>query len=82
LGAQHEKTTLDPDTRTYRRCHLGLTIYLSFLEYEAMKKQTYVQALMRQPVAWIKASAATPNGHMTPMHILLHYVALRRMGEI
>jgi hypothetical protein len=47
-----------------------------------VKKQTYVQALMRQPVAWIKASAATPNGRMTRTHILLHYVALRRMGEL
>jgi hypothetical protein len=61
---------------------MGSSLYLLFLEHETMKKQTYVQALMRQPVAWIKASAATPNGHMTPMHILLHYVALRRMGEI
>ncbi len=47
-----------------------------------MKKQDYIQALMRQPAAWIKASAATPNGHMTRTHILLHYVALRRMGEL
>ena len=61
---------------------MGRAVHLLLLEHETMKKQAYIQALMRQPVAWIKASAATPNGRMTRTHILLHYVALRRMGEL
>ncbi len=36
LGAQHEKTTLDPSPRTYRRCRMGSSLYLVLLEYEAM----------------------------------------------
>lgn len=42
------------------------------------KKQKYIQALQDQPLAWVKLSAANPNKYMTRMHILLHYVVIRR----
>ena len=45
-----------------------------------MKKQITLECLMRQPVAWIQASAAQPNKFMSRTTILLHYVALRKLG--
>jgi len=47
-----------------------------------VKKQTMLKALLNCSPAWIKASAANPNKYMTRMDVLLHYVALRRMGEL
>jgi hypothetical protein len=46
-----------------------------------MKRQEYLSALMRlmRPDE-IKRSAAQPSAYMTRTHILLHYVALRRLG--
>lgn len=43
-----------------------------------MKKQKYLKALLDQPLAWVKLSAANPNKFMTRMDILLHYVVIRR----
>ena len=43
----------------------------------------YVSALIRLlNVDQIKASALNPNAYMTKTDILLHYVALRRIGGL
>jgi hypothetical protein len=47
-----------------------------------MKKQRYLAALLRQKPNWILLSAKNPNHYMTKTHVLLHYIALRKMGEI
>jgi hypothetical protein len=47
-----------------------------------MKRSEYLNALLRlMTVDEIKGSAAHPTAHMTRTHVLLHYVALRRLGE-
>ena len=51
---QHEKTTLDPSPRPYRRGRMGLTIYLLFLEYEAMKTLSWPH---------LRALGRTDNGN-------------------
>jgi hypothetical protein len=46
-----------------------------------MTRSEYLYALMHLMRAnEIKISAANPSAHMTRTHILLHYVALRRLG--
>lgn len=48
-----------------------------------MKKREYLNlllTLMRSEK--IKQSAQNPTPYMTKMHIKLHYLALRKMGEI
>lgn len=46
-----------------------------------MRRSTYLSALMRLlTVDQIKGSAANPSAHMTRTQVLLHYVALRRLG--
>lgn len=45
-----------------------------------MKKQKYLAALIGLlTVDEIKRSAASPSAYMTPMHIKLHHIALRRL---
>jgi hypothetical protein len=46
-----------------------------------MKKQRYLAALLRQKPDWILLSAKNPNHYMTKTHVLLHYIALRKIGE-
>ena len=46
------------------------------------RKQTYLRALMNQSAKWVLSSARQPNQWMTPMHIKLHYLALRKMGAL
>jgi hypothetical protein len=48
---------------------------------ERMMRSEYLAALMRlmRPDE-IKRSAASPSAYMTRTHVLLHYVALRRLG--
>lgn len=46
-----------------------------------MTKSEYLSALMRLlTVDEIKRSAQSPSAYMTRTHVLLHYVALRRLG--
>lgn len=45
-----------------------------------MKKQKYLALLLTIPVHIIIKSAANPNRFMTRTDVLLHYVALRRLG--
>jgi hypothetical protein len=45
-----------------------------------MKKQKYLAILLTIPVHTIIKSAANPNRFMTRTDVLLHYVALRRLG--
>jgi hypothetical protein len=47
-----------------------------------MKKQKYLAALLSQKPNWILLSANNPNHYMTKTQVLLHYIALRKMGEI
>ena len=47
-----------------------------------MKRSNYLAALMRQSPEWLRGSMAEPTRCMTRMHILLHGVALRRMGAL
>lgn len=47
-----------------------------------MTKQKYLSALVGLlTVDEIKRSAANPSAYMTPMHIKLHYIALRRLTK-
>jgi hypothetical protein len=43
-------------------------------------KQEYLEILLGLPTATIERSAANPTIYMTRVHVLLHYVALRRRG--
>jgi hypothetical protein len=47
------------------------------------KKSQYLSDLLRlMTPAEIRASAASPTRYMSRTHVLLHYVALRRLGAI
>ncbi|MDE2584083.1 MAG: hypothetical protein KGN39_01700 [Betaproteobacteria bacterium] len=46
------------------------------------RHQKALAFLLEQSTAWIYKSATHPNGHMSRFMILLHYVALRRRGEL
>lgn len=43
-------------------------------------KQEYLEILLGLPTATIQRSAANPTIYMTRVHVLLHYVVLRRRG--
>lgn len=43
-------------------------------------KRKYLTALMQQSPEWVKTSMDNPNKYMTRMDLLLHAVALRKMG--
>jgi hypothetical protein len=46
-------------------------------------KQKYLSDLIRLlSVDQIKLSASQPSAYMTSTHIKLHYVALRKLGEL
>jgi hypothetical protein len=45
-----------------------------------LKRSYYLNLLMAHTPEWIAASAANPTAYMTKTDILLHYVALRRLG--
>jgi hypothetical protein len=45
-----------------------------------MTKRKYLALLMQQSPEWVRASMRAPGRHMRAMHVLLHRVALRRMG--
>ena len=46
-----------------------------------MKRSEYLKALFRlMTVSEIALSARDPSPYMTKNHILLHYVALRKLG--
>ena len=46
-----------------------------------MTRAKYLTAVMQLlTVPEIKRSAASPSAYMTRTHVLLHYVALRRLG--
>ena len=48
-----------------------------------MSRQKYLAALFSfMTVEEIRASAAQPSAYMTRTHVLLHYVALRRLGAL
>ena len=48
-----------------------------------MKRSKYLCALLHLlTVDEIKLSAAQPSAYMTRTHILLHYVALKRLGAM
>ena len=45
------------------------------------RRSAYLSALLRLlTVDQLKTSAANPSAYMTRTHIMLHYVAMRRMG--
>jgi hypothetical protein len=47
-----------------------------------MTRRQYLDALLRLMTAdEIRRSAQHPSAYMTPTHIALHYVALRRLQE-
>jgi hypothetical protein len=43
-----------------------------------MTKQEYRALLSQQPTHWIVRSMTHPSIHMTPMHVALHAIVLRR----
>jgi hypothetical protein len=48
-----------------------------------MKRSEYVSHLIRlMPASSIAWSAKHPNSYMSKTHVLLHYVALRQLGDI
>lgn len=47
-----------------------------------MKRSDYLAELLRQRPEWLRGSMAEPTRCMTRTHILLHAVALRRMGAL
>lgn len=47
---------------------------------ELMTRREYLAVLMRQRPELLRASMAAPSRYMTRTHVLLHAVALRRMG--
>jgi hypothetical protein len=48
-----------------------------------MSKREYLECVMRLLTPeQIRLSAATPTPHMRPIHIKLHYVALRRLNAL
>jgi hypothetical protein len=48
-----------------------------------MKRSEYVNHLIRlMPASTIAWSAKHPNKYMSKTHVLLHYVALRQLGDI
>ena len=48
-----------------------------------MSRQKYLAALLGLlTVEEIRASAAQPSAYMTRTHVLLHHVALRRLGAL
>ena len=48
-----------------------------------MKKQAYLSDVIRLlTVDQIKLSALNPSAYMTKTHIALHYIALRKLGEL
>ena len=46
------------------------------------KRSTYLAACMNQPIEWLISSAANPSQYMTRMHVILHHVAIRRLGGL
>ena len=42
------------------------------------KKRQYLNACISQPVSWLTLSASNPKNGMTKMHVLLHYLAIRK----
>lgn len=42
------------------------------------KKRRYFELAMQQPIDWLRASAANPSPYMTPMHVALVRLAVRR----
>lgn len=44
-----------------------------------MTKRQYLELAMRQPIAWLKASAANPGPYMRPRHVLLQRLAARKL---
>jgi hypothetical protein len=48
-----------------------------------MKRRQYLNALLRLMTAdEIRRSAENPSAYMSRIHVLLHYVALRRLGAL
>jgi hypothetical protein len=48
-----------------------------------MKKQKYLAALIGLlTIDEIRRSASSPSAYMTPMHIKLHHIALRRLTGV
>ena len=47
-----------------------------------MSKRRYLNLLLQMKPAYLRDSAANPTQYMQSIHIKLHYVALRRMGEL
>jgi len=44
------------------------------------KKRKYLKALEQFDSSWILKSAKNPNGYMTKVHVLLHYIVLKNRG--
>ena len=47
-----------------------------------MTKQQYLALCQEQTTSWLRQCAATPSTHMSPMHVTLIKIALRRRGEL
>jgi hypothetical protein len=65
------------------RAHWGAILHRNKPKGETMRKQKYLTALIQLlTVDEIKQSAQNPSTYMTPLHVKLHYVALRRLGHL
>ena len=47
-----------------------------------MTRRDYLAGLLRQSPEWLRGSMGEPTRYMTRTHVLLHAVALRRMGAL
>ena len=43
-------------------------------------KRKYLNACLTMPPEWLKLSIQFPSSYMTPVHILLHRIALRKLS--
>lgn len=46
--------------------------------YIISKKRQYLNLAMQQPIDWLRASVVSPTAYMTPMHVALVGLAIRR----
>lgn len=44
------------------------------------RKRQYLAMLLQQSPDWIRGSMTQPSRYMSRMHVLLHALALRRLG--
>jgi hypothetical protein len=47
-----------------------------------MYKQNYLKLAMMQDIDWLRAAMQSPSHYMTPMHVKLLAIAIRRKSKM